>query len=98
MAPHLTNMELDRIKQLAGKGHSPDTIHEKLESSRRRRGIAMVNITNLRKAVKGKTYRKGVKETRGRNKKLSKANLAAIQRARKALIKKADSEFEVAYS
>ena len=57
----------------------------------------MVNITNLRKAAKGTTHRKGVKETRGRNKKLSKANLAAIQRARKALIKKADSEFEAAW-
>ncbi len=55
MAPHQTKSELDRIKQLAGAGHKPLNIHEKLMVARERRGLDMTNITNIRKAVKGKT-------------------------------------------
>ena len=51
----LTKSELDRIKQLAGAGHKPLNIHEKLMVARERRGLDMTNITNIRKAVKGKT-------------------------------------------
>ena len=51
----------------------------------------------MRKTIKGKCYRRGVVETRGAKKILSNKNLAAINKARKTLIKKAGGCAEVTW-
>ena len=64
MAPHLSADELDEIFRLRNEGPSPSEIHAWVETTRGRRGIAAPNITNIRKVLKGQSYRRGKVETR----------------------------------
>ena len=66
MAPHLSADELDDIFRLRNEGQSPAEIHTWLETRRGRRGIPAPNITNIRKVLKGQSYRRGHVQTRGR--------------------------------
>ena len=73
-------------------------IHERLASRRRRKGMAAPHITNVSRAMRGKTYKRGGAETRGRKRKLSTQALRKINAARKSLIQKATGEQEVRWS
>lgn len=95
MAPHLTQSELDFIQRMSGKGYTPTQIHDRLTTRRDRKGVPTPSLPNLRKALKGNTYKRGVAETRGAKKVLTRANALALNRARKDLIKKAGAEREV---
>jgi hypothetical protein len=95
MAPHLTMAELDQIRAKSGAGKSPVEIHRWLASYRRRKGWMMPNLTNVRKVLRGKSYRVGLNETRGRKEKVSKKTVRKLDGLRKALIKKAKGEKEV---
>ena len=55
------------------------------------------NVTNVRKALKGKSFRRGAIETRGRKRKLSKKVVKAIDKAREKLLEKADNLKEVTW-
>ena len=95
MAPHLTPGELDLMKDLEGKGKTPVDIHARLATQRAHKGLEVPNLTNIRKALHGETYRRGMKETRGRKRTLSVANVTTLDRVRKEMIKKAKGEREV---
>lgn len=95
MAPHLTPTELDVMSVKAAKGQTPLQIHKWLQSQRNRKGLDTPNITNIRKALQCKTFRRGAVETRGRKVKLSKHMVKKINSTRKALIKNAAGESEV---
>ena len=96
MAPHLTSAELDFIHGLAAnKGLTAREIHQRLASRRRRKGAKAPHITNVRRAIRGKTYRRGHVETRGRKKKLSAQAVRKINATRRTLIQKAKGEQEV---
>ena len=95
MAPHLSAEELDEIFRLRNEGQSPAEIHEWLSTSRGRSGIAAPNITNVRKALKGQSYRRGKKETRGRNRKLSRRTVMKLNAMRQHLIETLNNEGEV---
>ena len=66
MAPHMTPKELDAIKSWSGKGLTPTEIHAKLKAQRAKRGRAAPHLTKVRLALRGKTYKRGFVETRGR--------------------------------
>ena len=95
MAPHLSDAELDFIaaKRLAGK--SAVQIHALLSSRRARAGVDAPHLTNVRRALKGKTYKRSRKETRGRKATYSRKVVLALDRARKDLIKKTKNNREV---
>ena len=54
-----------------------------------------LHLTNTRKVLKGNRYKRGKTETRGRKMKYTKANVFAMNKARKALIKTNKNEREV---
>ena len=95
MAPHLTPAELDFIHSLETAGRDPAGIHQALSAQRARKKIAAPHITNVRKALKGNTYKRGRKETRGRRAKYSKKMVLRMDKARKDLAKKVSSGREV---
>lgn len=95
MAPHLSAKEQDFLRGLIGKGLPPVEIHERLAAKRAKKDMAAPSLPNLRRALKGFTYKKGIKETRGRKKKLTPAKVRAMDTARKSLITKAKGEQEV---
>ena len=65
MTTHLTPAELDCMFQQQRKGMTPVDIHKSLVTKRGRRGKTAPDLTNVRNVLKGKTYKRGAKETRG---------------------------------
>ena len=65
MAPHLTKKEIDTLRVKFGEGKTPIEIHTWLEKARRRQGIDSPDLTNVRKVLKGNTYKANVLEARG---------------------------------
>ena len=91
MAPHLSAAELDWITaRLQMK--TVMEMYEAFKAKRESRGIECMDITNFRKVLKGKTYRRGVVETRGRKKSLTKKHVVAMNKVRKTLAKKAKNK------
>ena len=78
MAPHMTPAELDFTHAKDHQGKTPTQIHAMLVSRKARRNVAAPNLTNVRKALKGFTYKRGLKETRGRKVKYSKKWVKAL--------------------
>ena len=95
MAPHLTGQELDFIHSRSALGKTPTEVHGLLAKQRARKGLATPDLTNLRKVIKGKTYKRGHTETRGRKLKLTKKWVDTLNAARKRLIKKTNNHREV---
>ena len=94
MAPHMTPQELDRAFNLSKKC-TPTEVHAKLSASRRGRGLAGPDLTTVRRALGGSTFRRGGKETRGAKPKLTAVNLRSLDSSRKKLVKKARGKKEV---
>ena len=92
MAPHLTPLELDLITDFKAAGKGAVEIHAALESKRKKRGIRAPSLPNLRRVIKGETYKRGQVERRGRKPKVTTRQAHAISNHRRALIKKKDSE------
>ena len=94
----MTGAELDRMRELLGKGKTPLQIHAWLWRTRQRKGIVGPNITNVRKALQGKAYKNGVAETRGVKRKLTRKQVLKLDGVRKRLLKQADSEDKVTWT
>ena len=99
MGKHLSADELDNIQKWKAAGVATRVIHDRLLKARRRkskrRGETGPDITTVRRAVSGTSFKRARVETRGAKKILSTANLHAVDRARLRLIKKADNDSEV---
>ena len=95
MVPHLTPAELDFIHAQAASGKQPIDVHRALASRRARRGVSAPTLSRFRKALRGLTYKRSRKETRGRKPKLTRQNVLKMNTTRKALIKKAEGQREV---
>ena len=99
MGKHLSADELDNIQKWKAAGVATRMIHDRLLKARRRkskrRGETGPDITTVRRAVRGTSFKRARVETRGAKKILSTANLHALDRARLRLIKKADNDSEV---
>ena len=88
MAPHLTPQELDFIAGLEKKGKTPIQIHALLARQRERRGLAAPHVSRFRQALRGVTYKRSRKETRGRKRKYSSGCVRKMDATRKKLVKK----------
>ena len=97
MAPHLTAQELDHMREMLGKRKTPTEIHTWLVKTRSRKGILAPNLTNVRKTLKGNTYKSGMAETRGVKRTLSRKQILKLDGIRKRLLKKKDSEEKVTW-
>jgi hypothetical protein len=96
MAPHLTPAELDKIRIWHGKAKlDPVQVHEKLLAWRTRRGLDCPDLANVRRVLRGESYRQGLVETRGKKRLLTRRQVLAMNSKRKELIKKAEGEHEV---
>jgi hypothetical protein len=95
MPVHLSAEELDFVNGQIGK--TPIEVHKALGTKRARKGVPAPNLTNVRKVLKGLTYKRGGVETRGRKLKLSKANVRKMNSVRRVLQNNADGEREVTW-
>ena len=66
---------------------NPVETHKKMVAHRERSGVVAPTLGNVRLALKGKTYKRGLAESRGRKRKLSNTNVRALDKARKSLIR-----------
>ena len=88
MAPHLAPSELDRTFKMQGERKTPIQIHKWLVRTRKQKGIRAQDLTNVRKVLKGNTYKRGAVETRGPKRVLSKKQISKLNSVRKKLLKK----------
>jgi hypothetical protein len=77
------------------KAMTPKQICDDVARTRKKQGQSPPDLTAVRRALNGKTHRRGRQETRGAKKKLSAAHLRALECMRKKLIAKADNDHEV---
>ena len=98
MAPHLTSAELDFIHEKKQAGLTPVQIHTRLAAQRANKKIETPHLTNIRRALKGKVYKRGRVETRGRQPTFTRATILRMDGTRKNLIKKADNQREVRWN
>ena len=99
MGKHLSADELDNIQKWKAAGVATRVIHDRLLKARRRkskrRGETGPDITTVRRAVIGTSFKRARVERRGAKKTLSTVNLHALDRARLRLIKEADNDSDV---
>ena len=87
MAPHLSLAEQDLALSGLTAGKTASQIFAMVTKKRVARGVAMVNITVIRRFLRGRTHRRGKVETRGRKRSLTRRNVLAMDTARRRSIK-----------
>ena len=87
MAPHLSLAEQDLALTGLATGKTASQIFDMVAKKRAARGVAMVNITVIRRFLRGRTHRRGKVETRGRKRTLTRRNVVAMDAARRRIIK-----------
>ena len=87
MAPHLSLAEQDLALSGFTAGKTTSQIFAMVAKKRVARGVAMVNITVIRRYLRGRTHRRGKVETRGRKRSFTRRNVLAVDAARQRLIK-----------
>jgi hypothetical protein len=97
MAPHLTSAEIDQVRSWVGQGKAPVEVHRRLKAQRDRVGKDTPTLWNVRRIIKGQTYRQGGTEARGRKRKATRRSVVAMDKARKTLIREAKGEKEVTW-
>ena len=99
MGKHFTDVELNLMDKVlrVQKGSTEDAF--KAVSKRRlQNGEEAPSKCSVYRYVAGDTFRRGQEETRGRQNLLTRADVLALQRARKRLVKAANSEYRVTYA
>ena len=71
MAPHFAKHELDAAFSMAQKEQIPTDIHRHVTRLRTKRGLAAPDWTTVRRALRGVTHKRSMKETRGPKVKLT---------------------------
>ena len=66
MAPHLTRKEQDMAIMAMAKKKSTKQIFDIIKLKPEKEDVALVDISNLRRFLRGHTRKRGVKETCGR--------------------------------
>ena len=87
MAPHLTHTEQDHVRELFAAGKSSTDIYNSISKGRTKQGVAMVNITAIRRYIRGHSHKRGSVETRGRKRAFSRRSVLAMDAARRKFIK-----------
>ena len=84
MAPHLSPVEQDAMLKAKGKNKTPQQIFDIVQETRAKRSVEMVNITVVRRFLKGQTHKRGSKETRGRPRTYIRKNVITMNSLRSA--------------
>ena len=87
MAPHLTPDEQDYVVVALAAGKAAADFFNAIAKKRNGRRVEMVNITAIRRLMRGKSHRRGKLETRGRKRLFSRRNVFAMDAARRKFIK-----------
>ena len=87
MAPHLSLAEQDLALSSFTAGQTTSDIFASIAKKRAARSVDMVNITALRRFLRGRSHRRGKVETRGRKRTLTRRNVLAMDAARRRFIK-----------
>ena len=98
MAPHLTPAEQDAIFSAKAMGKTTGQIWELVKKRRARAGTPMVNITVLRRFMRGRTHKRGKVETRGRARALSRRNVLTMDAARRKCVKETQGAHQVTWA
>ena len=85
MEPHWPAASLDMMQDLCRAAKTPIQADAHFQRLRARTGLVTPNLTNVRKALRGTTYARGVPETRGRKRKLSRRMVLSMNSTGKAL-------------
>ena len=64
MAPHLTSAELNMAQTMATKNKTPSDILARLSLHRARKGIDAPGLKVIKRALAGRTFKRGLQETR----------------------------------
>ena len=99
MVRHLNSIELDRALRLHRSGLSAVEVREKLDHSRKKKDSndAAPHVANIRLLLRGRSYKRGNVETRGRPLKLTPRKVRKLLETRARMVKEADGEYEVTY-
>ena len=81
MGRHFTEAELDLMQQLKADNMAPTEIYKRLQRDRRRRRQIGPDLSTVRRALAGATFKRARVETRGGRKTLSPRNLRALDAA-----------------
>ena len=97
--PQLSKSEQTRCLVLQGKDGTPGQICKVLGVARGNREppVPPPDVTSVRRFLRGATHKRGAKETRGRKREFGPTKVRQLEKMRKKLLKKAKSEYEVAY-
>ena len=95
MGEHMSPKDLDDMFRWTEDGFEPTEIHDKLCKARRQQKRSKPDLTTVRRALRGRTFKRSKQERRGQKRILSARNFATMDRARNKLIQKADSDYEV---
>ena len=87
MAPRWSPAEQDLALSGLAAGKTASQIFAMVAKKRVARGVAMVNITVIRRFLRGRTHRRGKVETRGRKRSFTRRNVLAMDTARRRFIK-----------
>ena len=98
MGKHFSPTELDNIQAWKSECLSPVQIHARLMRDRKRSKKQGPDLTTVRRFLNGKSHKRSSVETRGRKRSLSDANLNAMNRVRKKLIKQVDGDREITWA
>ena len=90
MAPQLPQVEREEIRRLDGRRVTSKEILKTLTSLCAKCKLPAPDITSVRRAVKGKTHRQDVEETRARPRKYTRRDVLKMEKTRKKLIAKAE--------
>ena len=97
MAPHLTAGELDLITHSLWKNLEPKQILKVLNAQRTVKRIEFLKIWAIRRACRGVTHQRGLSDGRGKKQRITPTQVDRLNEARKRLLAKAKSEYEVPY-
>ena len=89
----LTVAEQEQIRKLSGHEKKKGTdVIKLLNKNRKARRQSFVEKSTVYRFIRGETHVRGVPETRGRHKVLSRSDIRKLQQARRRLLREADSE------
>ena len=95
MGKHLSAAERDLMRELVAKKKLAPEVHAKLVAARRRRHQPPLDITTVRRHMRGTTFKVGVLETQGRKRVYSKRAVLKMNKTRQQLIKTIGGDREV---
>ena len=95
MAPHFSKHKLDVAFSMAQQESTATEIHCHFLRLPTKKRLAAPDLTTVRRALRGVTHKRSMKETRGPKVKLTPVQVRRLNAARKDLIHKAAGEGEV---